>query len=63
MFTVVSNGSVSNNYAKQIIADKISDLQDLPKRANGAAVGSQCVCLEDSNLYVLGTDDEWHLFE
>ena len=62
MYSIVNQGSVSNGYMRQIIADKLSDLVDLPKKAQGSGVGSQCLCLEDSNLYVLGNDDEWHLF-
>ena len=62
MYKVIQNGSVSDGYAKQIIADKLSDFPDLPRKAQGAGVGSQVVCLEDSNLYVLGNDDEYHLF-
>ena len=62
MFKVISHGSVSDGNAKKIIADNLSDLPLLPKQGDGAGVGSQCVVLEDSNLYVLGNDDDWHLF-
>jgi hypothetical protein len=64
MYKIVDNGSVSNGYALNIIADKLSDFEDenFPRAAQGAGVGSQVVCLEDSNLYVLGNDDEYHLF-
>lgn len=63
MYKIVSHGSVSDGNAKKIIADNLSDLPTLPRHADGAGVGSQCVVLEDSNLYVLGNDDEWHLFK
>lgn len=63
MYKVISQGSVSDGYAKKIIADKISDLADLPGINQGSGVGSQCVVLENSNLYVLGNDDSWHLFD
>ena len=63
MFKVINTGSVSDGYAYKIIADKVSDLTNLPKQEDGAGVGSQAVVLEDSNLYVLGNDNEWHLFD
>ena len=41
----------------EIIADFISDVDDLP---TNYGVGSDCIVLEDSSVYMLGTDGVWH---
>ena len=39
--------------------DKLEDIATLPK-SPVCASGSSCLCLENSSVWKLGDDNEWH---
>ena len=57
MWKVISNSQAG---AVEIVADTLDDIQDLPS-TNEVGVGSDCIVLEDSSVYMLGNDGEQHL--
>lgn len=57
MFSVDMNGNNKQSSVVEIIADEASDIQNLPTEYG---VGSTCVCLEDSSVWMLGNDKHWH---
>ena len=44
-----------------LIADYLSDVPTLPTKIYAA--GSTCLVIEDSSVWVLGVDGEWHELE
>ena len=57
MFKIISN---SQSGVVEIVADTLDDIQDLPT-TDDVGVGSDCIVLEDSSVYMLGNDNEQHL--
>lgn len=53
MFKVIQ----SSKNTSEIIADLISDIETLP---NHYGVGSTCFVIENSSVYMLGNDKQWH---
>lgn len=54
---------ISNNRPQnvvEIIADKVSDIAEIPTYYG---VGSICFVIENSSVYMLGNDAEWHELE
>ena len=47
-------------YIKEFIFDKKEDLDDLPVIPECKA-GSTALCIETSEIFVLGSDNVWHL--
>lgn len=41
-------------------ADYLSDIENLPKDPNYLKAGSKCFVIEDTSIWVLGGDYEWH---
>ena len=54
MFKIISN---SQSGVVEIVADTLDDIQDLPT-IDDVGVGSDCIVLEDSSVYMLGNDNE-----
>lgn len=44
----------------EITADTLSDIQSLPTDRDKIRAGSTCICIEDSSVWILGNDYEWH---
>lgn len=44
-------------YFAAIVADLLTDIAELP---TDFAVGSTCLVIEDSSLWILGNDKIWH---
>ena len=57
-YRVISNGSNIQSSVVEIVADTLQDVADLPTTDYG--VGSDCICLEDSSVWMLGNDATWH---
>ena len=57
--TIVASGDdeVLDQIEKQV--DKLEDIATLPKSPTCAS-GSSCLCLENSSVWKLGDDNEWH---
>ena len=56
-FKVTVNGNNIQSSVVEIIADTESDIADLP---TDVGIGSDCICLENSSVYMLGNDKVWH---
>ena len=51
------NGDVTQSAVVELIADLRSDIVDLE---TDYMAGSTCLVVEDSSVWVLGPDQEWH---
>lgn len=60
MISMSKQSGNTSVYVNEYIADTTADLDDLKKETKDAAVGSTCLCLEDSSVWALGGDKEWH---
>jgi hypothetical protein len=56
-FKVTVNGNNIQSSVCEIIADTDADIADLP---TDVGVGSDCIVLESSSVYMLGSDHVWH---
>lgn len=54
---ITANGNIVQPSVVEIIADTIADVENLPKYVG---VGSTCIVIENSSVYMLGNDNEWH---
>ena len=43
----------------ELQVDKLEDIATLPK-SPACTSGSTCLCIEDSSVWALGNDNEWH---
>lgn len=57
MYNIIRQGDTDQNNILQYCCDTREDLAKLPT-ADGA--GSTCIIIEDSSVWMLGTDKEWH---
>lgn len=57
MFKITENGDHINPYKVSITADNLTDIQDLP---TDYEMGSTCLVIEDTSVWMLGGDKEWH---
>ena len=56
-YRITVNGNNVQSSVVEIIADTVSDIEDLP---TDVGVGSDCICIEDSSVFMLGNDKVWH---
>lgn len=54
---ITTNGNIVQPSVVEIVADTIADVENLPKYVG---VGSTCIVIENSSVYMLGNDNEWH---
>ena len=59
MYSITAQSGNTSSYIMELQVDKIEDLVNLPKSPT-CAPGSCCLCLEDSSVWKLGNDNEWH---
>lgn len=57
MFSVTANGDHVSPNKVEITADLLSDLNDISTTYD---VGSVCIVLQDSSVWMLGNDKTWH---
>lgn len=57
MYNITRQGDTDQNNILQYCCDTREDLAKLPTK-DGA--GSTCIVIEDSSVWMLGTDKEWH---
>ena len=53
MFKIIQNLQMT----VEAMADERSDIDDAP---TNVGAGSTCIVIEDSSVFMLGTDKEWH---
>lgn len=56
-YKVIKNSDITQPDVVEIIADTLDDLNILPI---SYGVGSDCIVLEDSSVWMLGNDKTWH---
>ena len=56
-FRITVNGNNIQSSVVEIVADTVADVADLP---TDVGVGSDCIVLENSSVYMLGSDLIWH---
>jgi hypothetical protein len=57
MYKIIKNGDNTSASVVQLVADQDSDVDLLPKNVG---VGSTCVVIGSSSVYMMGNDKEWH---
>ena len=58
-YSITNQGDHKTAYLKEFIVDTIADINSLPHFPN-CAIGSNCLVIETSDVYMLGNDNEWH---
>lgn len=58
-YSVIQQGDTVQYTIYEVEVDTLADIDTLPKTDKWAA-GSVAICLEDSSVWMLGTDDIWH---
>ena len=59
-YSIIQQGDTVQTYIKQVVCDTVVEVQELP---TDWASGSTCIVIEDSSLWMLGNDKQWHEFE
>lgn len=54
MINIMSEGGKDSAYKMSYVADSENDIKDLP--TSDIAVGSDCLCIATSEVYILGGD-------
>ena len=57
-YKVLSNGNTIQSDVVELVVDTLTELQDEVPTTFG--VGSDCIVLEDSSVWMLGNDKTWH---
>ncbi len=58
MFNIMKQNDRVSTYVTEYVADKESDIADLP---TNVYPGSVCIVVESSNVYMLNNDKEWKI--
>ena len=58
-YNIISQGNNKTAYLKEFVVDTESEIAELPTFPK-TAIGSNCLVIETSNVYILGNDNEWH---
>lgn len=56
-YKVISNGVNIQSSVVEIVVDTLAELDDVP---TDFGVGSDCIVLENSSVWMLGNDRKWH---
>lgn len=56
-YIITKNGDITQSSVVEICVDYRVDIEDLP---TNYGVGSDAIVLEDSSVWMLGNDFEWH---
>lgn len=59
-YHIMKQGNNVTAYLQELVADNISDLETLPSFPD-CAIGSRCLIIENSQFYILGNDNKWHI--
>ena len=57
MYKVIANGEDVQQNVVEIVVDTLTEMATLPTIFG---VGSDCIVLEDSSVWMLGNDKVWH---
>jgi hypothetical protein len=56
-YKIISNGPNIQSTVVEVVADTLVDLDEVPTTFG---VGSDCIVLENSSVWMLGNDKTWH---
>lgn len=56
-YKITVNGNNIQSSVVEIIADTVADVDSLP---TDVGIGSDCIVLENSSVFMLGNDLTWH---
>ena len=56
-YTIIKNADSTQSKVAEIVADTLQDLDEAP---TDYGMGSNCIVLEDSSVWMLGSDKQWH---
>lgn len=56
-YKIISNGTNVQSTVVEVVADTLTDLDEVPTTFG---VGSDCIVLENSSVWMLGNDKVWH---
>ncbi len=66
-FSVYRNSDITAAYVTEIVADKLSDIDETNSEYDAENAvstdftpGSTCIVIEDSSVWMLGNDKKWH---
>lgn len=59
-YSITTQGDHKTAYLKEFVIDTVDELDTLPTFPK-CAIGSDCLVLETSDVYMLGNDNEWHV--
>lgn len=57
MYGIKQQGDTVQNGVIEAVADNLADIQTLPTKWS---IGSTCLVIEDSSVWILGSDRIWH---
>ena len=62
MYKVTANGEDIQQNVVEIVADYLTDIDDLQAETATAyyGAGSSCIVIENSSVWMLGNDKVWH---
>ena len=56
-YKIIRNGDNTQSSVVEIVVDTLAELDDVP---TDFGVGSDMIVLENSSVFMLGNDKEWH---
>ena len=56
-FTIMKNGDNTQSTIVELLVDTRAEINDLP---TNYGIGSDAIVLDDSSVWMLGSDFEWH---
>lgn len=59
MINILNQGDQTTTYLMSYVADEEADVANAP--TDNIAIGSTCFVIETDNVYMLGSDKQWHL--
>ena len=60
MINIIGQGDITTTYLMSYVADTEADIT-AEEPSDNIAIGSTCLVIETSNVYMLGSDRQWHL--
>ena len=58
MYSIKQQGDTVQNGIMEFVADTRSDIDAIP--VDNWEMGSTCLVIEDSSVWILGSDKKWH---
>lgn len=59
-YSIIKQSGQTTAYLKEFVVDTTAEIASLPTFPN-CAIGSNCLVLSSSEVYMLGNDNLWHI--